>query len=264
MSAETVRLLFVGDVVGKPGRRAVQRLLHGLIDEHRVDYVIVNVENAAGGIGVTPEVLRELDALPIDCYSSGNHIWDKREGLPLLDREPRLLRPANYPEGNPGRGVHVGETAAGVPVATINLEGLVFMKNLDSPFKVADRLLAELPEDVKVVLVDFHAEATSEKQALAFYLDGRVSAVFGTHTHVPTADERILPGGTALITDVGMTGGYESIIGFRPDKVLKRFDLQRNISLEVAKRDVRLAGAVLEVDTETGHAVHVERLLIPI
>lgn len=264
MANERARLLFVGDVIGKPGRRALQRLLHGLIDEHRVDYVVVNVENAAGGIGVTPDVVRELNALPIDCYSSGNHIWDKKEGLPLLDREPRLLRPANYPEGNPGHGVHVGETATGVRVATINLEGLVFMKNLDSPFRVADRLLAELPADVKVVLVDFHAEATSEKQALGFYLDGRVSAVFGTHTHVPTADERILPGGTALITDVGMTGPYDSIIGFRADKVLERFALQRNVSLEVAKRDVRLAAAVLEVDAETGRAVDLRRLLVPV
>lgn len=263
MADEQVRLLFVGDVVGKPGRRAVQRLLHGLVEEHAVDYVIVNVENSAGGIGVTPEILKELDALPIHCFTSGNHIWDKKEGLPLLDREPRLLRPANYPEGNPGHGVYVGETASGVPVATINLEGLVFMKNLDSPFKVADRLLEELAEDVPVILVDFHAEATSEKQALGFYLDGRVSAVFGTHTHVPTGDERILPRGTAFITDVGMTGPYESIIGFRPDKVLRRFDLQRNISLDVAKRDPRLAGAVVEVDVGSGRATRLERLLIP-
>lgn len=259
----TVRLLFIGDVVGKPGRRAVQRLLHGLIDEHAVDYTIVNIENAAGGLGVTPAILKELDALPIDCFSSGNHIWDKKEGLPLLDKEPRLLRPANYPEGNPGHGVYVGETPAGVKVATINLEGQVFMKHLDSPFKVADRLLDELPDDVRVILVDFHAEATSEKQAMGFYLDGRVSGVFGTHTHVPTADERVLPGGTALITDVGMTGPYESIIGFKPNKVLERFALQRNVSLDVAKRDTRLAGALLDVDTTTGHAVAVERLLLP-
>ena len=259
----TVRLLFIGDVVGKPGRRAVQRLLHGLIDEHAVDYTIVNIENAAGGLGVTPAILKELDALPIDCFSSGNHIWDKKEGLPLLDKEPRLLRPANYPEGNPGHGVYVGETPAGVKVATINLEGQVFMKHLDSPFKVADRLLDELPDDVRVILVDFHAEATSEKQAMGFYLDGRVSGVFGTHTHVPTADERVLPGGTALITDVGMTGPYESIIGFKPNKVLERFALQRNVSLDVAKRDTRLAGALLDVDTATGHAVAVERLLLP-
>lgn len=259
-----VKVLFVGDVVGRPGRRVLQRLLSSLVEKHRIDYVIVNVENAAGGIGVTPEVFRELDALPIHCFSTGNHIWDKREGLPLLDREPRLLRPANYPAGNPGKGIYVGETADGIPVATINLEGLVFMKNLDSPFHVADRLLEELDSAVKVVVVDFHAEATSEKQALGFYLDGRVSAVFGTHTHVPTADERILRGGTALITDVGMTGPYDGIIGFKVDKVLQRFELQRGVSLEVAKKDVRLAGAVLSVDSATGKAVEVERLLLPI
>ena len=259
-----VKILFVGDVVGKPGRRGLQRVLRPLIDEHLIDYVVVNVENAAGGIGVTPDVLGEFQSLPIHCFSSGNHIWDKREGLPLLDREPRLLRPANYPEGNPGHGIYVGETADGVPVATINLEGLVFMKNLDSPFQVADRLLAELDPAVKIVLVDFHAEATSEKQALGFYLDGRVSAVFGTHTHVPTADDRILPQGTAFITDVGMTGPYEGIIGFKVEKVLQRFHLQRNVSLEVAKRDVRLAGAIVEVDAATGRAVGLERLLLPI
>ncbi|MEM9556250.1 MAG: TIGR00282 family metallophosphoesterase [Acidobacteriota bacterium] len=260
---DTVRLLFVGDVMGRPGRRALQRLLPTLIDEHRLDYVIVNIENSAGGIGITPDVLNELDALPIDCFSSGNHIWDKREGVPLLDKEPRLLRPANYPAGNPGRGLYVGETAAGVKVATINLEGRVFMKNLDDPFLVADRLLDELNDDVKIVLVDFHAEATSEKQALGLYLDGRVSAVFGTHTHVPTADERILPDGTAFITDVGMTGPYQGVIGCKFDKVLQRFQTQRGVHLDVAKKDVRLAGAVVHVDPATGHAVHLERLLLP-
>lgn len=259
----TVRLLFVGDVVGKPGRRVLQRLLPRLVDEHRVDYTVVNIENAAGGMGITPDVVRELAPLKIDCYTSGNHVWDKREGLPLLDRHANLLRPANYPEGNPGHGVHVGETASGVRVATLNVEGQVFLKNLDSPFKTADRLIAELADDVKVILVDFHAEATSEKQALGFYLDGRASAVFGTHTHVPTADERILPRGTALITDVGMTGPYEGIIGFKVEKVLQRFALQRNVSLDVAKRDVRLAGALLDVDPATGKAVHLERLLLP-
>ncbi len=258
-----VRLMFVGDIVGKPGRRVLQRLLPKLRDERSIDFVVVNVENAAGGFGVTPDILRELDVLEIDCYSSGNHIWDKKEGLPLLDREPRLLRPANYPEGNPGVGVYVGETAGGVPVATINLEGQVFMKNLESPFKVVDRLLAELPPEVKVVLVDFHADATSEKQAMGFHLDGRVSGVFGTHTHVPTGDERILPKGTAFITDVGMSGAYEGIIGFKWTKSLERFLTQRNVSLEVAKRDVRMAAAVIDVDAETGRAVAVERLLLP-
>ena len=263
-TAETVRLLFVGDVVGRPGRRALQRLFHGLVDQYAIDYSIVNIENAAGGVGVTPDVLRELDALPIDCYSSGNHIWDKREGVPLLDKEPRLLRPANYPDPNPGSGLYVGETAAGAKVATINLEGRVFMKDLDSPFLVADRLLESLPDDVKIVLVDFHAEATSEKQALGLYLDGRVSAVFGTHTHVPTADERILPQGTAFITDVGMTGPYQGVIGFKFEKVMQRFRTQRSVTLDVAKRDLRLAGAVVEVDVASGHALRLERLLIPV
>lgn len=261
-AADEIRILFVGDVVGRPGRRCVQRLLKDLIDEHRIDYVIVNVENSAGGMGVTPDVLREFDALPIDCYSSGNHIWDKREGLPLLDKHEKLLRPANYPEGNPGKGLHVGATASGVKVATINLEGRVFMKDLDSPFAVADRLLESLDDDVKIVIVDFHAEATSEKQAMAFYLDGRATAVLGTHTHVPTADERVLRGGTGLITDVGMTGPYDGIIGFKHPEVLERFATQLNVRLNVAKKDVRLAGAVVTAGLD-GKARSVERLLVP-
>ena len=238
-----MKLLFVGDIIGKPGRRALEALLPGLIDEHAIDYTLVNIENAAGGFGVTQAVLAGLSELPIDCFTTGNHIWDKKEVVDLLDH-PELLRPANYPEGNPGHGMHVGETAAGIPVATINLEGQVFMKDLDSPFRVADRLLEELDPEVKVIMVDFHAEATSEKQAMGFYLDGRASAVLGTHTHVPTADERVLPGGTALITDVGMTGPYLSVIGFRADKVLLRFLRQTKYPFEVAKQDVRLAGAV--------------------
>jgi metallophosphoesterase (TIGR00282 family) len=258
-----MKLLFVGDVIGKPGRRALQRLLPRLVDQHRADFVVVNVENSAGGFGVTPDVLAEIRDLPIDCYTTGNHVWDKKEGVEILDSEPRLLRPANYPEGNVGKGLYVGETAAGIPVAVINLEGMVFMSNLESPFRTADRLLATLDrKKIKVVLVDFHAEATSEKQAMAFYLDGRVSAVLGTHTHVPTADERILAGGTALQTDVGMTGPYESIIGMRADKVLKRFLLQTPSSFEVAKNDVRLAGTVIEIDEKTGKALKIERLLV--
>lgn len=258
-----MKLLFVGDIIGKPGRRALQSQLPRLVDRHKADYVVVNVENAAGGFGVTPDVLAEIADLPIDCFTTGNHVWDKKEGLDLLERNPRLLRPANYPDGNPGKGLYVGETAAGIRVATINLEGRVFMSNLDCPFRMADRLLAGLPPDVKVVFVDFHAEATSEKQALGFYLDGRVSAVIGTHTHVPTGDERVLPKGTAFLTDVGMSGPYESIIGMRADKVLKRFLLQTHSSFEVAKRDVRLACAVVDIDEETGKARGIERLLVP-
>lgn len=258
-----MKLLFVGDVIGKPGRRALQALLPRLVDRHQADYVVVNVENSAGGFGVTPDVLRELEDLPIDVYTTGNHVWDKKEVMDLLERHPKLLRPANYPAGNPGKGLHLGETAAGIPVAVINLEGLVYMSNLDSPFHKADQLLRGLDPKYKVILVDFHAEVTSEKQALGFYLDGRVSAVIGTHTHIPTADERILPNGTALQNDAGMTGPYESVIGMRVDKVLKRFLLQTPSSLEVAKRDVRLAGTVVDVDEATGKARGIERLLVP-
>jgi metallophosphoesterase (TIGR00282 family) len=258
-----MRLLFVGDVIGRPGRRALKRLLPRLVDERRADYVVVNVENAAGGFGVTADVLAELSDLPIDCLTSGNHVWDKKESLDLLEREPRLLRPANYPDGNPGRGVHLGATASGVPVATINLEGQVFMRQLESPFRTAERVLAGLPAGVRVVVVDFHAEATSEKQALGVFLDGRVSAVLGTHTHVPTADERVLPGGTAFLTDVGMTGPYESVIGFKAERVLQRFLLQTPATFEVAKRDVRLAAAVIDIDETTGRARSIERLLVP-
>jgi metallophosphoesterase (TIGR00282 family) len=259
-----MRVLFVGDVIGKPGRKALARLLPRLIDERSIDYVIVNVENAAGGFGVTVDVLAELSALPIHCMTTGNHVWDKREAADLLESEPRLLRPANYPAGNPGRGVHVGATAAGARVATLNLEGQVFMRQIDSPFRRAEELLAALEPDVRVVVIDFHAEATSEKQALGVFLDGRVSAVLGTHTHVPTADERVLPGGTAFVTDVGMTGPYESVIGFRAERVLQRFLLQTPVSFEVAKRDVRLAAVVVDVDETKGHARAIERLLIPV
>jgi metallophosphoesterase (TIGR00282 family) len=258
-----MRLLFVGDVIGKPGRQALKRLLPRIVDERRTDYVIVNVENLAGGFGVTPETIAELDELPIDCMTTGNHVWDKKEVFELFDREPRLLRPANYPEGNPGRGLHIGETAAGIPVATLNLEGQVFMKNVDSPFAVADRLFASLDGRARVVFVDMHAEATSEKQAMGIHLDGRASAVVGTHTHVPTADERILPGGTAFLTDVGMTGPYEGVIGFRSDRVLQRFLLQTPSTFEVAKRDVRLAAVLVEVDEKSGRATGIERLLLP-
>jgi 2',3'-cyclic-nucleotide 2'-phosphodiesterase len=257
-----VKLLFVGDVVGKPGRRALSRILPRLVDEHLIDYTVVNIENSAGGFGVTPAVLEEFDELPIDCYTTGNHVWDKKEGVERLGQEPRLLRPANYPPGTPGSGLFVGETAAGIAVATINLEGQVFMKALDSPFRVAQSLLDALDERVKVIFVDFHCEATSEKQAMGFFLDGKVSAVVGTHTHVPTADERILPQGTAFQTDAGMTGPYESVIGMQHDKVVARFLTQMKGPFEVARRDVRLAGVVIDIDETSGRARSIDRLLI--
>ncbi len=259
-----MKLLFVGDVMGRPGRRALKYFLPRLIDEHAVDYTVVNIENAAGGFGVTAAVLDEIADLEIDCLTSGNHIWDKREVLELLDSREDLLRPMNYPDENPGRGVHIGQTAAGIKVATMNVEGQVFMKPLPSPFEAMDEALAALPDDVKIVLVDFHAEATSEKQAMGFFLDGRATAVLGTHTHVPTADARVLPGGTAIVTDVGMTGPYESVIGMRADKVLRRFLSQTPAPFEVAKRDIRLAAALISVDAESGRAQSVETFLLPL
>ncbi len=259
-----IRLLFVGDVMGRPGRRALRESLPRLQKERHIDFTIVNIENSAGGFGVNHSVMSEFDELEIDCYTTGNHVWDKREVLPMLDSRDDLLRPANYPEGNPGKGLFLGESAAGIPVAILNLEGQVFMKAIYSPFEVADRLLKTLPKDVKVIFVDFHAEATSEKQAMGFYLDGRVSAVVGTHTHVPTADARVLPAGTGLQTDVGMTGPYESIIGMRADKVLQRFKLQRNAPFEVAKGDVRVAAVQIDVDEQTGQCERMEPLLLPV
>lgn len=252
----------MGDLVGRPGRRILGAELPGMIDRYAADYVVVNLENVAGGFGVTREIYQELSELPVDCYTSGNHIWDKKDVNRLLDEHPELLRPANYPAGNPGSGLHVGETAAGLPVATINLEGRVFMKDLESPFVVADRLLEELDPEVRIVFVDFHAETTSEKQALAVHLDGRVSAIVGTHTHVPTADERILAGGTAFLTDVGMTGPYDSVIGMRADRVLERFLKATPTPFQVAKRDVRLAAVLIDIDPGSGRAQAIERLMI--
>ncbi len=256
-----MNILFVGDVVGSPGRRALADALLSVIDKKKIDFTIVNVENAAGGFGLTVELFQELSKMPIDVFSSGNHIWDKKEIYDALNASDRLLRPANYPPGNPGRGATVQQTAAGIPVAVLNLQGQVFMPaNADSPFRVADEELARLK--AKVVVVDMHAEATSEKMAMGWYLDGRVSAVLGTHTHVPTADETILPGGTAYQSDVGMTGAYEGIIGFSKDRIIEKFLSQTPRSFETAKRDIRLSGAVVAVDETTGRATAIERVQV--
>jgi metallophosphoesterase (TIGR00282 family) len=260
-----IRLLFVGDIVGGPGRRAARAHLESLVDRERIDFVVANVENAAGGFGLTTGVLQELEALPVNVWTSGNHVWDKKEGISLLDAHPALLRPANYPEGNPGRGWCVEETAAGLPVAVVNLQGQAFMAPIDNPFRVADGILDEIAGSEPrptVILVDMHAEATSEKQAMGWYLDGRVTAVLGTHTHVPTADERILPGGTAFQTDVGMTGPYESVIGMRHDKVLERFLYNTPRPFEPAKRDLQLRATLVEADEQSGRAVAIRRLRV--
>ena len=262
-----IRLLFVGDIMGSAGRKAVAGALESLVDRERVDFVVANVENAAGGFGITAGVLSELERYPVDVWTTGNHVWDKKEGVPLLDAHPALLRPANYPDGNPGRGWCVEETAAGTKIGVVNLQGQAMMPPIDNAFRKADVVLDDInaahPE-VKIILVDMHAEATSEKQAMGWYLDGRVTAVLGTHTHVPTADERILPKGTAFQTDVGMTGPYESIIGMKPEKVLERFLYNTPRPFDPAKRDIQLRGALIDCDEATGKATAIQRVKVDV
>jgi 2',3'-cyclic-nucleotide 2'-phosphodiesterase len=257
-----VKLLFIGDVIGKPGRQALSNELHRLVDRYMVDLVIANGENAAGGFGITEETARDLYRCGVHLLTSGNHVWDKKDALDFIKREEMLLRPANYPEGTPGRGSTVITTAGGIKVAVLNLEGRVFMNNLDCPFRVADREIELLKRETPIILVDFHAEATSEKAALGWYLDGRASAVVGTHTHVQTADERILAGGTAYITDVGMTGSYDSVIGVRKEEAISRFLTQLPAKFEVAKKDIRLNAVVIEVDEQSGKALGIERIAV--
>jgi len=257
-----VKLLFIGDIIGKPGRQAVSRELHRLVDRYMVDLVIANGENAAGGFGITEETANDLYKCGIDVLTSGNHIWDKKESVAFVNREEKLLRPANYPEGAPGRGSGLFTTAGGARVAVLNLEGRVFMNNLDCPFRTADREIARLQTETPIILVDFHAEATSEKTSLGWYLDGRVSALIGTHTHIQTADERILPGGTAYLTDAGMTGSIDSVIGVRKEEAITKFLSQLPKKFEVAKNNLRLNAVVISVDEGSGKAVSVERINI--
>jgi hypothetical protein len=255
-----VNILFIGDVIGKPGRQAVSRELHRLVDQYRLDLVIANGENAAGGFGITEETAKDLFKSGINFLTSGNHIWDKKDSLEFITREERLLRPANYPPGTAGRGSAVVRTPGGAKVGVLNLEGRVFMNNLDCPFRTADREVARLREETPIIFVDFHAEATSEKTSLGWYLDGRVSALVGTHTHVQTADERILPGGTAYLTDAGMTGAFDSVIGVRKDEPIEKFLTQVPVKFEIAKNNLRLNGVVITVDEGSGRAVGIERV----
>jgi metallophosphoesterase (TIGR00282 family) len=250
--------LFIGDIIGHPGRRALRRCLPRLREKYSPDFIVANAENAAGGVGITEEVGTELLGL-VDVLTSGNHVWDKKEALPYLDREPRLLRPANYPSPNPGKGSYILESTRGWKAGVLNLQGRVFMEPLDCPFRVADGEVAKLRAVTPIIVVDFHAEATSEKQALGWHLDGKVSAVIGTHTHVPTADERILPRGTAYITDVGMVGGYHSVIGIRPEQAVARFLTARPQRFEPEKEGLVFSSVYIEVDTATGRALSVRR-----
>ena len=257
-----MKILFIGDIVGKPGRRAVSDLLPNLISEHGIDLVIANCENAAAGFGVTREVVEELFNSSVDVLTSGNHIWDKREVLEFISDYETLLRPANYPAKVPGKGSLLMPTAAGEYVGVLNLAGRIFMQPIDCPFKTAKSKIVELREKTKIIIVDIHAEATSEKKALGWYLDGEVSAVLGTHTHVQTADDEILPQGTAYISDVGMTGPFDSVIGIIKETIIERFLTGIPNKFDVAKGDVRLQAVLLDVDTQTGKANSIERISV--
>lgn len=257
-----MRILVIGDIVGRPGRRVLQEHLRSLRTERRIDFCVANAENAAGGAGVTPEVMQELFSSGIDVLTSGDHIYDKKEIIPIMQSEPRLLRPANYSELAAGKGSGLFPCSGNVRVGVVNVQGNVFMRSADNPFHAVDRELEKLSAETRVIVVDIHAEATSEKIALGWYLDGRASFVFGTHTHIQTADERVLPKGTAYITDVGMTGPYESVIGRQVEPVLKNFLTSMPARFEVAEGDPRLCGALATVDAETGRAISIERIVV--
>jgi metallophosphoesterase (TIGR00282 family) len=251
-------ILFLGDIIGHQGRRAIQRFLTQLVKKYSPAIVIANGENAAGGVGITEEIGRDL-FLQVDVLTSGNHIWDKKEALPYLEREPRLLRPANYPPVNPGRHSYVFQAADGTKAAVLNLQGRVFMEPLDCPFKRAEEEVAALRATTPIIIVDFHAEATSEKQALGWHLDGRVSAVIGTHTHVPTSDERVLPKGTAYISDAGMAGGRNAVIGISREQALQRFLTSRPQRFEPSRDGLFLSGVFVKIDAATGKALSITR-----
>lgn len=255
-----IKVLFIGDIVGRVGRRAIKEFLPLLHKKHKPDFVIANGENAAGGFGITPSVASELLKSDIDILTSGNHVWNKKEIYPYLDNSPKLLRPANYPETVPGYGYHIYNTQAGTLIGVINLEGRIFMRPLECPFRTAEKIIQQMRAQTLCILVDFHAEATSEKQALGWFLDGTVSALIGTHTHVPTADEKILPEGTAYITDVGMTGSSHSVIGFQNTVVIEKFLSQLPITFKVAKKGLELQGVIVEIDSKNGKAVSIRRI----
>ena len=256
-----MKLLFLGDIVGRPGRDLIRRHVRALAARHGADLVIANGENAAGGAGITRENMLEILSAGVDVITTGNHVWDKRETLEFIGNEPRLIRPANYPDGTPGFGSYIATAGNGVRVGVINVMGRIFMNAIDDPFRVAEREIARVKDaGAQAIFVDFHAEATSEKMAFTYYLDGKVAAVIGTHTHVQTADERILPGGTAALTDVGMTGPHDGVIGMDKDSVIARFVSGLPARFESASGDPRLHGAAISVDPATGKATAIERI----
>jgi len=254
------RILFIGDVIGRPGRFAIRSILPKFKERYKPQLIIANGENLAGGLGITQETADEVFSCGVDFLTTGNHIWDRREFLEDIDSFENIIRPANYPKGAPGSGYAIIDSAEDVPIAIFNLSGRVFMESLDDPFAAAMDIVSKLREEAKIIVLDFHAEATSEKVAMGWYLDGQVSAVIGTHTHVQTADERILPKGTAYITDVGMTGPVNSIIGTKKDLIIRKFLTQMPVRFEVAKGDVRVSAVIFDVNTLTGKATSIERI----
>lgn len=254
-----MKVLFIGDIVGKTGRLAVKSLLPMIVNKYKIDLILANGENAAGGFGIIEKVALELFGYGIHILTSGNHIWDKKESIPYIGKESRIIRPLNYPSGVPGLG-STTYTVKNKKVGLINLSGRVFMSNMDCPFRVGLSEINRLREETKIIIIDFHAEATSEKIAFGYYVDGKVSAVIGTHTHVQTADERILPGGTAYITDVGMTGPVDSVIGIEKEQIIERFLLQMPKKFEVAKGPGILSAVVIEIDDSSGKANAIQRL----
>ncbi len=259
-----MRILFVGDIVGKAGRQAIHGILERIVRDHGIEFTIANGENAAGGMGITPPIAIEIFDQGADVLTSGNHIWAKKEILPFLEEESRLLRPLNYPPNVPGRGSGVFHTKDGQKVGVVNLEGRVFMRHLDCPFRAAEKEVERLRKETNVILVDFHAEATSEKMAMGWFLDGKVSAVVGTHTHVQTSDERLLDEGTSYITDVGMTGPLNSVIGIRKQVALERLLTQIPLKFDVATEEIMLQGVVIEVDSKTGRSKGIQRIKVPL
>ncbi|KAF0248608.1 MAG: hypothetical protein FD167_1993 [bacterium] len=253
----------IGDIVGRVGRAVVMEQLKNIRREYKIDFVVANVENAAGGFGMLPYMAEDFLSAGVDVMTSGNHIFDKRDILDYIKDQPRLLRPANYAQELPGSGLWAGKTKQDIPIAVINLQGRVFMAPNDCPFHAVDKILSNLDKNIKVILVDNHAEATSEKVAMGWYLDGRVSTVVGTHTHVPTADERVLTNGTAYITDLGMTGPYDSVIGIDKNTVIEKFLLGLSRKLETSERDCSLCGVIIDINSETGQAKSIVRLRVP-
>ena len=258
-----MKVLFIGDIMGEPGRRAIARTLHKVVAQHAVDLVIGNGENVAGGFGITPELAHELYEMGLAVITTGNHAWDKKEVLDFFRHEPRLLRPANYPDGVPGRGSIVVETPGGERLGVLQVMGRVYMPTLDCPFQVARREVARLKTETRAIIVDMHAEATSEKMAMGHFLDGEVAAVVGTHTHVQTADEQILPKGTAYITDIGMTGPIHSVIGIKKEIAIEKFLTGMPRRFEVASGPAVLSAVLVELDGAVGKAISIQRFRIP-